>query len=1226
MKKHSSILQACLLISMALLTACVHKTSVPFPENASGFKPPVTKTFEYPEATPIVWEEVGKDTVPNVKVFPLNLDKLPSKSFTVNGFIKEDEPITKIPIPWDKLPEHPLNLDTVKTDTFAVKTFLLPKPTIIKVNPPTKYSRSTAGILQMGMEEGIPGNYIYETVMDKNGVIWVATERGLACYKGDFFELYEFLPDLTGINPGFIGEMIVDSQNNLWMCTQRNNLYHLNTSTGLVTHIELEIPFGRLAIDEAGKLWYTAFGTRMGIIDLKHQTIQKFTIPISIRGEDNFAGLTIDHTNNIWVGSRNKAYILNTDRTSYKVLEGQVNPNPPVIFDFYETKSGEMWLNSFMEGAVSVSADRKNIQILTKKQGFDGRAIDVVEDQLGKIWIFGNDTTFIYDPVKSRYKKIVTGINMVADRVPGMAIVDMDGNIWVGTPQNKMLLIDPSGGLPEHLNTSNGLYSNNVWGIDEDNEGLIWLGTYEGINIYDPHQHKSMLISTENGLSHNRRQNANLLKDGSMLMGGGNGFCIVNKKKKKLIEYETPLYVSFGFTNEDENIWLGCNDGLYVYNQSQNSLKKLAKFKDTPIGRVWDMVLDDDGLIWLSTFTGIFVLNTENETLFQFGIEQGYPNELVMAIQKSSIGELWVGGMGFSVINTAKKTITNVSAEQGLFPEALYDIAELNHRMYIGSQDGMILVERPAPEDSSQLWHFYNYNKRNGFPFNDYNQMTAHTLKNGQIWWGVTPQITVITDEPTVDSRKPKAYITGIGIMDQDPDFFTSRVHSKASHLPDTLWNWQFSDFQLASTIGPDSTYYAENNIQWDSISSLYYLPIGLKLPFDQNSVNFSFTNPEIKSRDKIAYRYFLEGVDKDWSRITPEPYSRNYYNLKHGTYVFKVATKGFNGVWSEPATFSFTILPPWWLTWPAYLSYFLLFIALVFIIDRIQRHRLLKKEREKAREKELEQAKKIEKAYNDLKATQAQLIQAEKMASLGELTAGIAHEIQNPLNFVNNFSEVNTELLAEMNEEIESGNIDEIKDLVQDLIGNEEKISYHGKRAEAIVKGMLLHSRGNSGQKELTDINALADEYLRLSFHGIRARDKSFNADFKLEMDETIPKLSVVPQDIGRVLLNLINNAFYAVTEKANQNTNGFSPTVWVSTKKRNSTIEIHVRDNGNGIPEHVKEKIFQPFFTTKPTGKGTGLGLSMSYDIIKAHDGIIKVESKEKAGTEFVISLPTN
>ena len=266
-----------------------------------------------------------------------------------------------------------------------------------------------------------------------------------------------------------------------------------------------------------------------------------------------------------------------------------------------------------------------------------------------------------------------------------------------------------------------------------------------------------------------------------------------------------------------------------------------------------------------------------------------------------------------------------------------------------------------------------------------------------------------------------------------------------------------------------------------------------------------------------------------------------------------------------------------------------------------------------------------LEATLTNLKSTQSQLIQSEKMASLGELTAGIAHEIQNPLNFVNNFSEVSNELIDEMNAELNKGDIEEAKAISSDIKQNLEKINHHGKRADAIVKGMLQHSRTSTGQKELTDINGLCDEYLRLAYHGLRAKDKSFNAKFETQFDETVGNLNLIPQDIGRVVLNLINNAFYAVSERKKLNQPGYEPTVSVSTNKNGNKVVIGVKDNGTGIPQKVLDKIFQPFFTTKPTGLGTGLGLSLSYDIItKGHGGELKVETKEGEGTEFFILLP--
>ncbi len=349
-----------------------------------------------------------------------------------------------------------------------------------------------------------------------------------------------------------------------------------------------------------------------------------------------------------------------------------------------------------------------------------------------------------------------------------------------------------------------------------------------------------------------------------------------------------------------------------------------------------------------------------------------------------------------------------------------------------------------------------------------------------------------------------------------------------------------------------------------------------------------------------------------------------------------------------------------------------------------IERNALIEKQKADLEIQVSERTVDLKRSLENLKSTQKQLIQSEKMASLGELTAGIAHEIQNPLNFVNNFSELNKELIDEMQTELKSGNNDEAIEISNNIKDNQEKINFHGKRADAIVKGMLQHSRASSSVKELTDINALADEYLRLAYHGLRAKDKSFNATMKTDFDQSIGKINIVPQDIGRVILNLITNAFYACSEKAKQSSVGslpaapgrlpvgqesrneaglqstagsststnsgivqssanserrtrlhnvsageeangdFSPTVTVTTKNLGDKIEVRVKDNGNGIPPHITDKIFQPFFTTKPTGQGTGLGLSLSYDIVKAHGGELKVVTKEGEGSEFSIVLP--
>ena len=296
------------------------------------------------------------------------------------------------------------------------------------------------------------------------------------------------------------------------------------------------------------------------------------------------------------------------------------------------------------------------------------------------------------------------------------------------------------------------------------------------------------------------------------------------------------------------------------------------------------------------------------------------------------------------------------------------------------------------------------------------------------------------------------------------------------------------------------------------------------------------------------------------------------------------------------------------------------LLVAFIFWRNALQR--------KKANTQLQEQKEEIETTLEQLQQTQKQLIQSEKMASLGELTAGIAHEIQNPLNFVNNFSEVNREIIDELKGELKAGNVEEAMAIAEDIGQNEEKINHHGRRADSIVKGMLEHSRASTGQKEATDINKLADEYLRLAYHGLRAKDKSFNAELITHYDEGLPLVNIIPQDIGRVLLNLFNNAFYAVQQKAKTADLSYTPSVTIRTfAPPLGGWGASIHDNGTGIPDAVKDKIMQPFFTTKPTGEGTGLGLSLTYDIVvKGHGGKIEVNTKENEFTEFVVTMPLN
>jgi signal transduction histidine kinase len=343
---------------------------------------------------------------------------------------------------------------------------------------------------------------------------------------------------------------------------------------------------------------------------------------------------------------------------------------------------------------------------------------------------------------------------------------------------------------------------------------------------------------------------------------------------------------------------------------------------------------------------------------------------------------------------------------------------------------------------------------------------------------------------------------------------------------------------------------------------------------------------------------------------------------LPPGTYTFKVVAINTNGLESAaPAEIAFKILPPWWRTWWAYGAYALAFALLLFAVDRAMRRRIALRQKEKNRQKELAQAKEIEKAYHnlemahgELKAAQEQLIQQEKLASLGQLTAGIAHEIKNPLNFVNNFTELNIEMVDEVLEElagVPKEKADPIRELLTDVKANLQKILQHGTRADGIVKSMLQHSRGGSGQMEPTDINALLKEYVNLAFHGMRASKNPINVELNFDLDDKLGKVNLIGEDFSRVVLNLANNAFDAMREKGRTD-HDFKPELTIRSKRNGEKTEISIADNGPGIPEAIRDKILQPFFTTKKGTEGTGLGLSITNDIIKAHGGALDIRSK--------------
>jgi len=641
--------------------------------------------------------------------------------------------------------------------------------------------------------------------------------------------------------------------------------------------------------------------------------------------------------------------------------------------------------------------------------------------------------------------------------------------------------------------------------------------------------------------------------------------------------------VSDLYTDSHSNFWVGTyGGGLNLMDKEKGTFRRF-KWNATDSSSlggdvVTSMLEGDANSLWIGTWDskGVSRMDLKTNTCKRY-----LPGVSVVTIKKDSEGILWVAGTNRLFTYDPQADTFKIYKAGGLplFVNETRDmVLDPADNLWIFSLSGVIRIN--ARKDQ-----YIIYGKQDGFEADDYPYKAANLFTNGQIMIGAYGGYSVFY-----------------------PDKMPVPVGRQRLSLDEIYINGQLVKPGLQGILDTSLDETRE-----------------IRLSHGQDVFSVSFSSIDFSPEGSKHYYYKLENYDKEWQVADPTN-PLYYFNIPPGKYTLRLnSTNTRYGTWVE-RDLAIVIAPPWWKSWWAYSLFGLALMALVVAIHRYQKAKVLKEERERTRAHELAQAREIEKAYHDLKTTQAQLIQAEKMASLGEMTAGIAHEIQNPLNFVNNFADLNQELLTEMKEDLANQRVDEAIQIAGQVIDNEEKIAFHGRRADAIVKSMLQHSRASTGKKEPTDINALADEYLRLAYHGLRAKDKSFNAHLDTNLDPALPVIDVVPQDIGRVILNLVNNAFQAVAEKKTTSGPDYSPEVRVSTKRQDDYVIIRISDNGPGIPASIADKIFQPFFTTKPAGKGTGLGLSLSYDIIQSHGGTLRMETAEGAGTTFIIKLPAN
>ncbi len=1207
-------------ILIIIFSSCNNQAAdIPSSINDSAWPQPVSQPLQLTSPKKLNWVTVKTGGIhPTIK--KLDIDALPHTPYDASGFKSFSKPPEEVYVDFNTLPASPFNLDKIPAKSLHFKTYVMVPPIVTKVPPPSPRSGTSLSIYDIGANQGIRETTKLCFLKDKSGLIWIGTPTGLYRYDGEYMQTYP-------INGAAC--LLEDNNGRIWY-RGVNGIGIIDVKAGTVS-LSSAITFGfrqlpRMILDDKGNIWICqTAGKYADVIDPNTETFKHLDNSTGITGTDAW-GVFEDGQKNIWLTTDDGANIIDPEKGTIKYLKKPNENGSDSLRAITGDKKGRIWFAYKNGGIAEVNTAKNSIINYGKLQGLNNAIADcLLYDNLGMIWIGTDQGLSILNPEKGMVK-IFTANEGIPPSLILNLLQDNQQRVWVAAVAAPLSIIDQNGRVVSPIGKKV------VTTLFEDAAGNIWVGSNnEGIFIVNEDKKIITSLNKQNGFSDNFIEGFSQ-ENGKLWVSSFGGLDIIDEAHKTMEhtgQKEGLVSDSIYAVIRDSrnNIWLtGPTAGVEMIDSARNSIRRIDKAGGLSDNTILDVKEDKEGNIWLANqFSGVDVIDSKTWTIQYLNNASGLRDTCFRNLMPDKYGRMWIGtDKGIYVADMKLGTLTSISTEEGLSDNYISSLNEYNDYVIAGTHNSGNIITPAVSEKINGKWNVSRLSKSEGLADVTSSWDVNIVTKKGQYLWGDLG-ITIINDIKK-QQNNAATYITGMNIMNE-PQNFANKV-SINDH--DTLWT--ADSFYVKGQMLPNTGYTQKNKLGWDSVSGPYNMPLNLRIPYNQNYLQFQFAQANLGRQDSVLYSYILEGIDKKWSPVSDKTFTDNYLNLPSGEYAFKVRSRGLNGKWGTPAIFKFTISPPWYETWWAYTIFALVGIGLLRLYI-VYRSRKLQKENRVLEDKVTHRTSQLKKSLEDLKATQSQLIQSEKMASLGELTAGIAHEIQNPLNFVNNFSEVNIELTDELKEELNKTSIPDseklsIEKIADDIRSNQEKINFHGKRADAIVKGMLQHSRSSNGQKEPTDINALADEYLRLAYHGLRAKDKSFNATMKTDFDETIGKINLVSQDIGRVILNLITNAFYAVTEKKKQHPENFEPTVTVKTSKipasEGSGVLITVKDNGNGIPQKVMDKIFQPFFTTKPAGQGTGLGLSLSYDVIKAHGGDLKVQTKEGEGATFTIILP--
>ncbi len=1134
---------------------------------------------------------------------------------------------------------------TLDSETVAASftTLAAGEPEVVVARDMASRDHNPANISSFGKLQGLRQNNVGTLTQDQAGNLWFGTAGGLTRFDGSAFSHFD---TDQGLLNNFVRYLFIDSGDNLWIGSEGGvsrydglSFTHYTVQDGLTHNAVISI-----AEDPSGRKWFGTRGGGLNILD--GDTFIHYTTEHGLPSNVVW-NLLQGSTGAMWVALRGGGLLHYEDGTFTRYSTDNGLPHNAVL-SLFEDSGNHLWAGTENGGVTRF--DGQYFHNYSTAQGLSNDVVmSISEDRSGIMWFGTLQGLTRYDG--NTFTHINESHGLKSDVVFTL-LTDDSGNLWMGSRSGGLSRYN--GDAFAHFTTQDGLSMNIVVSSLQDSRGRLWFGTEGGgisrfTRAQDGNQAFFEHIGLQQGLRFDNIMSLTEDRFGRIWIGtaGGGTHIYDNTRpdREPQILFASVPEVSLGFVfdmyeDRSGNLWFGTTGGAVKFSPRAGSNGQAGTFTQFGVAEglssenVFSIIEDRRGNIWFATSGGLTRyapdLEGSSGSFTHFTMESGLTSNLIWRVFEDSRGTLWLGTQSGitamvpdSQATEGSYTLYQITEQTGLINNDVRNILEdRSGNLWFGSSFGLSSL---TPERAKMLLEgvaqgglqadnvfFRNLSYEDGFLGIGNFRNTILEDSDGLIWIGSGDRLTVHRPETFAGAENlpaPKVQLTGIELFNQRIDWMNPALQDGRT-------------LELANGI-------EIRNVRFSGLTPWYPLPQQLSLAFNNNFMGFNYAGISMHQPHLVRFRYKLEGMDANWNPVTSRT-TAPYGNVPPGRYTFHVKAMNSEGVWSEAFTFPFEIRPPWWQTVWAYLFYALFFAGTLIAFVQYERRRLVEKERERAREKELEQAREIETAYKNLKATQEQLIQQEKLASLGQLTAGIAHEIKNPLNFVNNFSELSIELIEEIYEELEQLEASEAREEVEAILGdiksNLEKIHQHGSRADGIVKSMLLHSRGGSGKSEPEDLNAIIKEYMNLAFHGMKAGKNPINIGLHQELDPETGEVPLITEDFSRVLINMYNNAFDAMREKLQADPDKtYKPQLTVRSRKSDGFARIEIEDNGPGIPESLKNKIMQPFFTTKKGTQGTGLGLSITNDIIKAHGGEIRIETPDDGiGTRFVILIP--